>query len=182
MEHLPKFYLVLTLRIRSSKQMAFIGAGINTVKGILTRVLNKRKIKKLERIHESDVIDLISLENKAQAAISLKQTHHLHRAFEGASRKELSQIEKEIVCLMQKNIEEKRSDLASKEATQLDIANLLITIQKYATEAADEIDKQGNNIANFSEKSLRRYRYHSVFLVLTLLISTASLLKAMNII
>lgn len=133
-----------------------IGAAINTIKGFADRALTQKKIKDLELYDSSEILDLISQDNRLNARISLAQTEHLYRALKGADRSELSKIEKEIAMLMEGNIKVKRDELALKKATQLDIANLLVTIQKFSTEAADEIDAQNKGLSKLKDDVARK--------------------------
>ena len=120
--------------------MAFIGATINTVKGFADLYLNKRKLNELREIDKAELHELVPWNKRDEVSLKLLQAEHIHLLCEGASRGKLSKIERDIADQMDNNIESKRQELAAKKATQLDIAHTVLSIQKLATETADEID------------------------------------------
>lgn len=116
-----------------------IGAGIQAVKGAAEYALNKKNLNKLRDIQNADLFDLIPPDKHLSSRILLKQTEHRIMSLNNPDREKLRLIEEEIIDLMKVNLEEKRDELASQNATQLDIANMLITIQKFSHEAIEEI-------------------------------------------
>lgn len=106
----------------------------------------KKKIKELQTVADSDVIELVKPEVKTQARILLKQAEHFEKAKINSERSELSKIEKEIILLMEDNIKNKKEELAKKNATQLDVAKILKTIQKLSNETADEISNLSSEV------------------------------------
>ena len=121
--------------------MAFIGAGISAVKGIADIYLNKRKLNELRKLDTTELQDLVPINKRAIVSLKLLQAEHIIQLSEGANRPKLSIIERKIAGHMENNIESKRRELAAKKATQLDIAHTILSIQKLATETADEIDR-----------------------------------------
>jgi len=134
--------------------MPFIGAGIQAVKGFAETILNKKKLKQLASLDQADLFELIPEEKHLSAKILLKQTEHQSLIFNNASRQALGNIEKEILVLMKENIEQKKEELQKKEATQLDIANLLLTIQKLSHETIEE----HHSFKNIVNKEIVKYR------------------------
>jgi len=126
--------------------MAFIGAGINAVKGITELYLNKKKLNELREIDTAELQELVPWDKRDDVTLKLLQAEHIHMLSEGAGRSELSRIERDIANQMEDSIEKKRQELASKKATQLDIAHTVLSIQKLATETADEIDAIQNKV------------------------------------
>lgn len=116
-----------------------IGAGIQAVKGAVDYALNKKNLNKLRAIQNAELFDMIPPNKHLSAKILLKQTEHRLLSLENTDRETIRYIEEEIIDLMKANLEEKRDELASQNATQLDIANVLITIQKFSHEAIEEI-------------------------------------------
>ena len=132
--------------------MPFIGAGIQTVKGLVEKTLNKKKLKQLKQLEQADLFELISKEKHSSASILLKQTEYQNLILENSCRKDLSNIEKEIINLMKKNINEKKEELENKSASQLDIANILLTIQQLSHETIEEKYKLNEKFKKFSDK------------------------------
>ena len=126
--------------------MAFIGAAINTVKGIADLYLNNKKLNELREIDTAELQELVPWDKRDDVTLKLLQAEHIHMLSEGAGRSELSRIERDIANQMEDSIEKKRQELASKKATQLDIAHTVLSIQKLATETADEIDAIQNKV------------------------------------
>jgi len=135
--------------------MALIGAGINAVKGITELYLNKKKLNELREIDTAELHELVPWEKRDDVTLKLLQAEHIHMLSEGASRSELSRIERDIADQMEDSIEKKRQELASKKATQLDIAHTLLSIQKLATETADEIERIQKKVDSSEQKSER---------------------------
>lgn len=106
----------------------------------------KDSIIELQRIADAEVIDLVKPQNKIQAKILLKQAEHYQKSKSSLDRQELSKIEKEIILLMEDNIKNKKEELAKKNATQLDVAKILKTIQKLSNETADEISNLSSEV------------------------------------
>jgi hypothetical protein len=126
--------------------MAFIGAGFQFIRGITEIALNKKKIKKLEKHANTEVLSFLPEKKQLQAKVLLKQTEHLNLLFNNACRQSLGSIEKEIIALMKENIEQKKKELQKKKATQFDVANLLLTIQKLSHETLEEHHKFTSNV------------------------------------
>lgn len=137
--------------------MLFVGAGIQIVKGLVEKILNKKNLKRLQELNQADIFDLVPIEKQTTAKILLKQTKHQYLIFNNADRSDLSNTEKEIINLMEKNISEKKEELENKKATQLDIANLLLTIQKLSHETADEIFNLNERFEKFSNGQKLNY-------------------------
>jgi len=110
--------------------LAFLGAIIQTVKGGVEKFSNESTISDLERDLAKDLFEDFSEEEKLDAQIKLKQADLELAEIQGKSRLHISTIEKELIALMEKNIKLKMEKLKQKEATQLDIANTMIAIQK----------------------------------------------------
>jgi hypothetical protein len=126
--------------------MAFIGASIQAVKGFADTILNKKRLRSLKELEQKDIFELIPVEKHLSAKILLKQTEYQNAIINNAERKNLSKIEKEIIRLMKENIEKKTKELKAKPASQYDIANLLLTIQKLSHETLEDQDKFTSNI------------------------------------
>jgi len=126
--------------------MPFIGAGIQAVKGIAETLLNKKKLKQLQELHKTDIFELIPIEKHISAKILLKQAEYQNLILNNSDRKSLSKIEKEILELMKENIKQKTEELKAKPASQFDIANLLLTIQKLSHETLEEQHKFTSNV------------------------------------
>ena len=135
--------------------MALIGAGINAVKGITELYLNKKKLNELREIDTAELHELVPWEKRDDVTLKLLQAEHIHMLSEGASRSELSRIERDIADQMENSLEKKRQELASKKATQLDIAHTVLNIHKLATETADEIERIQKKVDSSEQKSER---------------------------
>lgn len=116
-----------------------IGAGIQAAKGALDFALNKKNVSKLRDLENADLISLIPGEKKLSAQILLKQTEHRILSLNNSNRNEIRLVEEEIINLMKENLEAKKEELASQNASQLDVANVLLTIQKFSHESIEEI-------------------------------------------
>jgi len=135
--------------------MAFIGAAINTVKGIADLYLNNKKLNELREIDTAELQELVPWDKRDDVTLKLLQAEHIHMLSEGASRSELSRIERDIADQMENSLEKKRQELASKKATQLDIAHTVLNIHKLATETADEIERIQKKVDSSEQKSER---------------------------
>ena len=128
--------------------MAFIGAIIQTVKGISTKVINKNRLNKLKVIESSSFLELIPKQDQSDAIILIKQVELQDMIFKNVKRKIVSDKEKEILHLMKQKIEEKRIELQKEKATQFDVANLLLTIQQLSHETIEEHSKIREELKN----------------------------------
>lgn len=147
--------------------MPFIGAGIQTVKGFAEMLLNKKRLKGLRAIHEKDILELLPHHKHSSAKLLLKQTEHQILILEGASREKLRKKEKELLDIMKDNILEKKDELKRKQATQFDVANLLLTIQKLSHETIEEqysYEKKINKIVKPFEEKFRQFKHTILFL------------------
>lgn len=138
-----------------------IGAGIQAVKGAVDFALNKKNLNKLRSIQNAELFELIPSDKHLSSKILLKQTEHRLLSLENTDRETIRCIEEEIIDLMKANLEEKRDELASQNATQLDIANVLITIQKFSHEAIEEIHQlkqQQSSHESETKETMRQFK------------------------
>nr|WP_321485083.1 hypothetical protein [uncultured Draconibacterium sp.] len=128
--------------------MGIFGAIIKTIKGVKkSKELNK-SIEKLEDIDNSKVLDLT--ENITFSKYYLAKLRLLELKEENARRDKLSKQELKIIELMNEHIIENRERLLSKKATQLDVANLILSVHKLQHETADNF----HSLASESIKSI----------------------------
>lgn len=129
--------------------MAFIGAIVNAAKGFVAKANNKMIISNLEKELQKDLFEGLSEEEKISAEIKLKEAELELAIIRNKSRHSKSEIEKEIIDLMEVKLKKKMEELKKKEATQLDIAKTMIAIQKTSNEMKDHIEKMDKK---FSDK------------------------------
>jgi hypothetical protein len=139
--------------------MPFIGAAIRAAKGVTDKVVLGKELKRLKELEDKNVLELVSGEKQLSARIALKQLEHQERLSLGAKKPELEKLEREIVELMAERIEEKRKELSGKHATQYDIANIMLLIQKMAYETSSDMEKVREK-SDEGLLSLSRFRDH----------------------
>jgi hypothetical protein len=139
--------------------MPFIGAAIRAAKGVTDKVVLGKELKRLKELEDKNVLELVSGEKQLSARIALKQLEHQERLSLGAKKPEHEKLEREIVELMAERIEEKRKELSGKHATQYDIANIMLLIQKMAYETSSDMEKVREK-SDEGMLSLSRFRDH----------------------
>lgn len=123
-----------------------VGPFFETLRQIGKSAKIKQKIQELQNVANSEVIDLVKPEFKIQAKLLLKQAEHFEKSKTKTPRILLSNLEKEIINLMDQHIKDKKEELAKKNATQLDVAKILKTIQQLSSETADEISQISSDL------------------------------------
>ena len=153
--------------------MPFLGPIIQAVKGGVEKFSNESKIYELEREIGKDLFEDFSADERLVAQIKLKQVELELAEVQNRSRLYISSIEKELIALMEQNIKLKMEKLREKEATQLDIANTMIALQKTNNDLRDKISHiekelnrktniQNSKIENLSSKMNRSQEQEEV--------------------
>lgn len=136
--------------------MPFLGAAINLVRGGIKKIDNINKISKLEDELNKSIYEGMSEEEKIDARIKVLQVNLELAKINKDGRERESHIEKEIINLMDMKLKKKMDELRKKEATQLDVANALITIQKSNNEVKDYLSEVESNITKFTEDNYKK--------------------------
>ncbi|MCM1988793.1 hypothetical protein [Oceanirhabdus seepicola] len=136
--------------------MPFLGAAINLVRGGIKKIDNINKISKLEDELNKSIYEGMSEEEKIDARIKVLQVNLELAKINKDGRERESHIEKEIINLMDMKLKKKMDELRKKEATQLDVANALITIQKSNNEVKDYLSEVESNISKLSEDNYKK--------------------------
>ncbi|MTI70043.1 MAG: hypothetical protein FH751_07310 [Firmicutes bacterium] len=131
--------------------MALIGAIKNVIMGSYEKKKNSDLINELEEELEKNILDGFTEDEKLEAEIMLKQADLEIALVKGLSHKKISLLEKEIIELMETNIKKKMDKLKEKEATQLDIANTMIAIQKTNKDVRDYVSKMEKDMKKESK-------------------------------
>lgn len=122
--------------------MGIFGALIKTYKGFRKSNELNKSILKLEEVNNKKLLQLtnnVTFSKYYLAKIELFELQQQH-----ALRSELNNQEIKIIELMKEQIIENREKLKSKNATQLDIANLILSIHKLQHETADNFQSLAN--------------------------------------
>ncbi len=121
--------------------MAFLGPIIRGVAGVFEKYGNLEKIEELEKKAGIDLLDGFSEEEKIDANLKIKQLDILLQSDGKKRRSDISKLEREVIDLMEAKLRIKQEELRSQQATQLDIANAMIAIQKLNNEVKDNLHR-----------------------------------------
>lgn len=117
----------------------FAGAIVNAAKGVFDKVNNKNTIVKLSKELEEKLWEGLTDVEKDEMLLKMKQVELELAYMQEQSRQKCSQLEKEIIQLMEESLVQQEKILNEKQATQMDIANVLIEFQTQTNKLKDEM-------------------------------------------